>query len=71
MQILPDHVGMNTNPELIPNPQHQQSSLKTGNSRLADDLIKTLRVQLTPNLQTWQGTIQDEDMYDVGQTNIT
>ena len=50
--IYTDHAGVHGEPALVPGPEQQQPPLQTHQSRLPDDLVKTLRVQLTPHLHT-------------------
>ena len=43
-------VSQQRHPQLIPDPEHQQPPLSTVYGGLADEFVKTLRVQLTSNL---------------------
>ena len=45
-----DHVGVQRDPGLVPQPEQQQPSLHARDRRLADQLVQALRVQLPPHL---------------------
>ena len=45
-------VSQERHPQLVPDPEHQQPPLRAVDGRLTNEFVKTLRIQLTSNLNT-------------------